>query len=109
MKQAQLIEAIVKNGKLLFVGRVVFFKKEIIPYLDKNTRAAATFNKVEYSVVGANGVVFVQPDTRKIPGFNMAKYESPFKNGDLVVVEVQSMFTEKGQTTITGNIEPLEA
>lgn len=108
MKKAELVGAI-EQGKMLFVGRVVFQKKDVVAYRDKRTGQPATFNKLEFSVVGANGVVFVQPDTRKIPNFKMETYQPPFKIGDMVVVEVESMIQEKGQTTVTGNVEPLVA
>jgi len=108
MKQSQLVNA-VESGKLLVVGSVVFFKKDVVPYRDKQTGKPATFNKIEYSVVTARGVWFVQPDTRKIKDFDMNTFANPFKNGQRVVVEVESMITEKGQVTVSGNIEPLEA
>jgi len=107
MKQNQLIDAI-KAGKILLVGKFVFMKKEVVPYRDRDGKPA-TFNKLEFAVLGANGIIFVQPDTRKMPDFKMDTYVCPFKEMDLVVVEVERMETEKGQTTISGMAQKLEA
>jgi len=108
MKKAQLQEQII-SGKILTVGRFVDFKKDVVAYRDRKTGQPATFNKVEYAVKTALGVVFVQPDTRKIPGFSMDTFKCPFEMGDAVVIEIQSMVTERGITTIGGTVEKLEA
>jgi len=108
MKQANLTEAVM-SGKLLLVGTFLHMKKEVVKYSDRQTKQAAEFNKVEYAVLGSNGVVFVQPDTRKMPGFNMEKFVCPFKSNDRVVVEVERIMVDKGISTIAGTIEKLEA
>lgn len=107
MKKAELLNAMLA-GKILLVGKFVFMKKEVVPYRDRDGKPA-TFNKLEFAVLSANGIVFVQPDTRKMPDFKMDTYKCPFKEMDTVVVEVERMETEKGQTTIAGRAEYLEA
>lgn len=108
MKQSQILEQI-KAGKILFIGKFLHMKKEKVAYRDRETKQSASFDKLEFSLLGANGVVFVQPDTRKIPGFKIETYESPFKAGQEVVVEVEKMQVERGQTTIAGNVTVLES
>lgn len=108
MKESELL-ASVKAGQLLLVGTFVHFKKEVVPYRDRKTGQPATFDKVEFQVLTANGVVSVQPDTRKIPGFKMDSYRCPFKPQQPVVVIVEGMVTERGNTTIAGSISALEA
>lgn len=108
MKQANIINNILA-GKFLLVGKFVHFKKEVVAYRDRQTGQAATFNKLEFTILTANGIVFVQPDTRKIPGFKMDAYVCPFKDNQQVVIEVEKMVTERGTTTVAGNIEVLEA
>jgi len=107
MTKAKLLEAF-NAGKILLVGKAMHFKKEVIAYRDRSTGKPATFDKVEFAVLGANGVVFVQPDTRKIPGFDMGKYENPFKPGQDVVVTIDTMSVDKGITTISGTVESLD-
>jgi len=108
MKQAGLVGAI-QAGKILFVGKFLLMKKDVVAYRDRESGQPATFNKVEYQVLGADGVVFVQPDTRKIPGFKMETHTCPFKQMQDVVVTIEKMEVSKGQTTIAGTIEALEA
>lgn len=106
MKQAEVISAF-NAGKILTVATFLFFKKEKVGYRGKDGRPAE-FDKIEFSVLTANGIVFVQPDTRKIPGFDMETYKCPFKPNDKVVVEIVSMSVDKGITTIGGTVSPLE-
>jgi len=98
-----------KAGHILLVGSMMHFSKEVIAYRDPKTKEPATFNKVQFTVLGANGVVFVQPDTRRMPGFKMETFVSPFKIGQPVVVDVERITVERGVTTIQGMVEPLEA
>jgi len=107
MKQAELTAAF-NAGKIITVARFLHFKKEVIPYRSRVDGKAATFNKVQYTVMTANGVVFVEPDTRQIPGFNMETFKCPFVDNEKIVVEITGMSTEKGVTTITGNVEKLD-
>jgi len=108
MKQVGLLEA-VQAGRILLVGTFLHFKKESIAYSDRKTGKPAVFDKIEYSILGANGVVFVQPDTRKMPGFDIAKFACPFKQGAKVVVDIERMEVDRGTTTISGTVELLEA
>jgi len=107
MKQSELINQF-NAGKILVVGQFAHFKKEKVAYRNKVSGAAAVFDKLEYAVLTANGIVFVQPDTRKIPGFDYDKFESPFKPNQKVVIEISSMIVEKGITVIGGTISALE-
>lgn len=107
MKQAEVIKQF-ESGRILTIGQFLFFKKEVVAYRDSKTGKPATFDKVEFAVLTANGVVLVQPDTRKIPDFDFAKFECPFKQMDKVVVEIDSMTVDKGVTTIGGKISKLE-
>lgn len=107
MKQAELLAAF-NAGKIVVVGKFLHFKAETIAYRDRVSGKPATFDKIEFTVMTANGVVFVQPDTRRIPGFDIAKYKPPFAENAKVVVEIQSMVVEKGVTTIGGTIEALD-
>jgi len=95
-------------GKIITVATFLHFKKETIGYRDRVSGKPATFDKIEFTVLTAGGVVFVQPDTRRIPNFEMDKYTCPFKPNDKVVVEIQSMSIDKGVTTIGGTIEKLD-
>lgn len=106
MKQAEVIAAF-NAGKILTVATFLHFKKEVVAYRGKDGKPA-TFDKVEYACLSANGIVFVQPDTRKMVGFDMETYKCPFKSGDKVVVEINSMAIDKGITTIGGTIQPLD-
>jgi len=99
----------ITSGKILLVGKFMHLKKEVVAYRDKQTGQPSTFNKLEFAVLGSDGVVFVQPDTRRIPGFKMDTYVCPFKSGGDVVVQIERMMTERGITTVVGNIEALEA
>jgi len=107
MKKADVVAAF-ESGKIVTIGVFLHFKKEVIAYRDSKTGKPATFDKLEYAVLTANGVVMVQPDTRKIPDFDFAKFECPFKQMDKVVVEVHTMSVNLGVTTIGGNITKLD-
>jgi len=106
MKQVEVTAAF-NAGKILTVATFCHFKKEVVAYRGKDGKPA-TFDKIEFAVLTANGIVFVQPDTRKIPGFEMDTYKCQFKPNDRVVVEINSMAIEKGITTIGGTVSPLE-
>jgi len=107
MKKADAVEKFLSGQPLQVVG-FVHFKKEVITYRDPATKQNATFNKLEFSVVGPDGVAFVQPDTRKIPGFDMEKFQCPYKPGQRLVVHVTKREVNKGVTVIAGTLEPLE-
>jgi len=94
-------------GKIITVATFLHFKKEVVAYRGKDGKPA-TFDKIEYACLTANGIVFVQPDTRRIPGFDMENYKCPFKPNDKVVVELVSMTVDKGITTIGGSVSPLD-
>jgi len=96
------------DGHIILVGRFLMMKKEVVPYRDRQSGQAATFNKLEFQVLTPNGTVFVQPDTRKMAGFKMETYVSPFKEMQKVVVVIDKLDTQKGITTIAGTIEALE-
>lgn len=96
-------------GKILMVGKHLVTKKEVVPYRDKKTGAAATFNKVEHQVLREDGVVFVLPDTRKMPGFKMDTYVCPFKPMQDVVIEIENITVDRGTITVAGTVTPLEA
>jgi len=106
MKHAEVVAAF-NAGKILTVATFLFFKKEVVAYRGKDGKPA-TFDKIEYSVLTANGIAFVQPDTRRIPGFEMDKFVCPHKANDRVVVEIQTMTVDKGIVTIGGIVYPLE-
>jgi len=106
MKQAEVIAAF-NAGKILTVATFLHFKKEVVAYRGKDGKPA-TFDKIEFAVLTANGIVFVQPDTRRIPGFEMETYKCPFKPNDKVVVEITSMAVDKGITTIGGTLAVLD-
>lgn len=108
MKKADILGA-VNKGAILTIGKFIDFKKEVVAYRDQKTGKPATFDKVEYAVKIATGVVFVQPDTRRIPGFDMATFKCDLQPMDDVVVTIQTMLAERGITTIGGTIEKLEA
>lgn len=108
MKKSDILGAI-NAGKIVAVGKFLDFKKEVVAYRDKPTGKPATFNKLEYCVKVAAGVVFVQPDTRKIPDFNMEAFKCTLQPMDEVLVEIHSMQTERGITTIGGTVSKLEA
>jgi len=106
MKQAEVIAAF-NSGKIITVATFLHFKKEVVAYRGKDGKPA-TFDKIEYSVLTANGIAFVQPDTRRIPGFEMDKFQCPFKPNDRVVVEISTMTADKGIVTIGGIVHPLD-
>lgn len=106
MKLAEVTAAF-NAGKILTVATFMHFKKEVVAYRGKDGKPA-TFDKIEFACLTANGVVFVQPDTRRMVGFDMETYKCPFKQGDKVVVEINSMTIDKGITTIGGTVSPLE-
>lgn len=106
MKQNEVIAAF-NAGKILTVATFLHFKKEVVAYRGKDGRPA-TFDKIEYTVLTANGVAFVQPDTRRIPGFDMETFKCQFQPNQKVVVEIATMTVDKGITTIGGSLSPLE-
>jgi len=106
MKQTEVTAAF-NAGKILTVAVFLHFKKEVVAYRSKDGKPA-TFDKIEYACLTANGIVFVQPDTRRMPGFDMETHKCPFKPNDRVVVEINSMSVDKGITTIGGMVSPLE-
>jgi len=106
MKQVEVIAAF-NAGKILTVATFLHFKKEVVAYRGKDGKPA-TFDKIEFSVLTANGIAFVQPDTRRIPGFDMETYKCPFVPNQRVVVEISSMQVDKGITTIGGTVAPLD-
>jgi len=106
MKKAEVLAAF-EAGKILTVATFLHFKKEVVAYRGKDGKPA-TFDKIEFACLTANGIVFVQPDTRRIPGFDMETYKSPFQPSQKVVVEIFSMIVDKGITTIGGTVSVLD-
>jgi len=106
MKQLE-VNAAFNAGKILTVATFLHFKKEVVAYRGKDGKPA-TFDKIEFACLTANGIVFIQPDTRRMPGFEMETYKCPFKPNDRVVVEIHTMSIDKGITTIGGQLSPLE-
>lgn len=94
-------------------GKYVLLKKEPIKYIVKEGKEkgqAAVFNKVSYAIQNPrHGIVFVEIDTRKIDGFDMEKFKSPFKEGQDVCAEITSkLSTNMGIKTIQGVLHPVE-
>jgi len=112
MKKAEMLERVMA-GDAMIPGTYVLLKKDVIDYTVKkgaNIGQAAQFNKVSHAIASSkHGVIFVLVDSRKIPGFDMAKYESPFKPGQQVVAVVtDKMTTNMGIKTVSGELHPIE-
>lgn len=107
MKKTEMIDRLM-SGRTLMVGTVVHMKKERIEYRDKQTKQKATFDKVTYSLLTGGGVVFLDVDTRKIPGFNFDSYVSPFKTNEKVCIDVDKLVVDKGITTVSGVVSVIQ-
>jgi len=108
MKQAQITEAVLR-GQLIQGGEYLMSKAENIPYKDKKTGAAASFDKLTHTILTSDGAVAVEEDTRKIAGFDPVKYRSTYSKGQKVVVLVESKVSVRGVVTLRGKLEALEA
>jgi len=107
MKLNQVIDKF-NAGNLLLRGRFLLSKAEKINYRDKTTKQAAVMDKLSHTILTGNGVVFVEEDTRNIPGFNPETYRNDYKENQQVVVVVSSVKQEMGITTIRGALHPVE-
>jgi len=112
MKKAEMVERVLA-GDGMIPGTYVLCKKEVVNYTvakGPNKGEAATFNKVQHAIQNPrHGIVFVLVDTRKIPGFDMEKYKSPFQPGQAVVAEItDKMTTDRGIKTVSGELHPVE-
>lgn len=106
MKQSEVTAAF-NAGKIITVATFLHFKKETVAYRDDKGKPA-TFDKLEFACLAASGVVFVQPDTRKIPGFDIHTFKCPFVPNDKVVVEIDKLEVVRGVTSIGGTVSKLE-
>lgn len=107
MKQIEIIDKF-NAGNLMLRGRFLLSKAERINYRDKTTKQAATMDKLSHSILTGQGVVFVEEDTRNIPGFSPETYKVQFKEQAQVVVLVSSVKQEMGITTVRGVLHPVE-
>lgn len=112
MKKAEMMERIMA-GDAMIPGTYVLLKKDVIDYTVKkgaNIGQAAQFNKLSHAIQSPkHGIIFVMVDARKIPNFDMAKYETPFKPGQPVVAVItDKMTTNMGIKTVSGELHPIE-
>lgn len=112
MKKAEMMDRILA-GDGMIPGRYVLCKKEVVLYTVKKgpeKGQRAHFNKLSYAIMNPrHGIVFVDVDTRKIEGFEMDKFKSPFKEGQEVVAEItDKMTTDRGIKTVSGVLHPIE-
>lgn len=113
MKKAEMMDRLMA-GEAMIPGTYVLLKKEVIDYTVKkgaNVGQAAKFNKLSHAIASErHGIVFVQVDARKIPGFDMDKYSTPFKAGQPVVALItDKMTTNMGIKTVSGELHPIES
>jgi len=100
-------------GDAMIPGEYVNLKKDVIDYTVKtgtNKGDKAQFNKLMHAIVSPkHGIIFVIIDARKIPDFDMAKYQTPFKPGDKVVAVITDKLTSNmGIKTVSGELHPIE-
>lgn len=112
MKKAEMMERILA-GDAMIPGTYVNLKKEVVNYTVKrgeNKGESAQFNKVMHGILSAkHGIIFVLVDARKIEGFDMEKYKTPFTPGQPVVAVITDKMTQNmGIKTVSGELHPVE-
>jgi len=100
------LTANILNGDLLMVVTYHAAKAEEVTYRSKTTKQVEKFSSLRHSCLTATGIAVW---SERLPdGFDVAKYKSPYKSGDRLVIKVTSMQNSQGVVTISGTGELLE-
>lgn len=94
-----------QRGKVVAVGEYRSSKPETIHYRDRESGKAAEFSQLRHTVE-FNGES-VQVSERVGDDFKPAEYRAPFKKGDMVLVELQSMEIVRGSISVRGVVHPV--
>lgn len=105
MTKQVLIDSIL-SGQAFIVVEFRASKTETIKYRDPKTQQAAQFTKLTHNVEMAGSPVIV---SERIPdGVDPNTIKSPFSKGQMVVLHLQRLTTEKGVTIAQGQLHSLE-
>jgi len=107
MKKVEMVK-LLESGNVLACGEYLMSRPERIEYRDKSTKLPASMDKLGHTILTEHGAITVEQDTRKLVGFDVGKYVSPFKKGQRVCVVVSSMVNNLGVITLRGVPHPVE-
>jgi len=108
MKKADLLKKIEARETVVFADYLMSVAAKV-DYKNKTTGKPDSFDKLTHTVLVATGAATVDEDTRSLPGFDAAKYVSPFKQGDRVAILADSKSSLKGVVTFRGKLVNVEA
>lgn len=93
-----VLEKMLTAGKCVIQGEWLTSKPETINYNNAKTGKASSFSRISHTLlIGNEAVKVAQP---VLDGVNPESVVVPFKRGDRVVVEVDSMEIAKGNRSI---------
>jgi hypothetical protein len=105
MKKTDALKQIEQGLLMALVCEYRSGKAETIRWTDKQTRAKMEAPAITHGV--EVGPTQIRVQERTPDGFDVAKYVSPFKRGELVLLHVESIERDSGNISARGTIEAL--
>lgn len=105
MKKADAFK-LIEAGELVVIGEYRSSDAQTINYRDKTTGRMTDMDMLSHTVeFGSNSVKLRE---RTDDNFKPDQYKAPYKKGQRVVVQLESLLREKGVYTGSGKLQPLE-
>lgn len=105
MKKAEAFK-LIEAGELIVIGEYRSSDAQSITYRDKTTGRMAEMDTLGHTVEFGNHSIKLRERTED--NFKPDQYKAPYKKGQKVVVQLESLLREKGVYTGSGKLQPLE-